>query len=201
VSPSRLRGVLLWITLVSSAMAWGLWPDRTRPNVAFVPDMSVSPAARTFAPVLTSRLPVSGTVARGSSPLHYEATEADALRAATELRMPETIGTADDRRWAGPAFAAFCRPCHGKEAHGDGLTIKRGFQPPPSLLTQHARDMKDGQMFHVLTYGQKLMPSQAAQLSIDDRWRLIRHVRELQQVHGVDPPLIGSTPPQGPPTP
>jgi len=40
--------------------------------------------------------------------------------------------------------------------------------------------MKDGQMFHVLTYGQGNMPSLAAQLSVDDRWSVILHMRMLQ---------------------
>jgi hypothetical protein len=43
-----------------------------------------------------------------------------------------------------------------------------------------SKDMKDGQLFHILTYGQGNMPSYAAQLSQDDRWRVIVHVRSLQ---------------------
>ena len=45
-------------------------------------------------------------------------------------------------------------------------------------------------MFHVITYGQKLMPSQASQVRADDRWRLILHVRQLQQRLPVDPPPV-----------
>lgn len=41
--------------------------------------------------------------------------------------------------------------------------------------------MKDGQLFHILTYGQGNMPSYATQLSREDRWRVIVHVRSLQQ--------------------
>ena len=69
--------------------------------------------------------------------------------------------------------------------------MKRGFQPPASLLTQRARDMKDGQMFHVITYGQKLMPSHAVQLPVADRWRLVRHIRDLQERLPIDPPPFG----------
>jgi hypothetical protein len=56
-------------------------------------------------------------------------------------------------------------------------------------------------MFHVITYGQKLMPSQASQVRADDRWRLILHVRRLQQRLPVDPPPFGSTPATEPPPP
>jgi mono/diheme cytochrome c family protein len=51
---------------------------------------------------------------------------------------------------------------------------------PPSLLAEHALKMKDGQMFHVLTFGQNNMPSYASQLSREDRWSVIGFVRSLQ---------------------
>jgi mono/diheme cytochrome c family protein len=40
--------------------------------------------------------------------------------------------------------------------------------------------MKDGQLFHILTYGQNNMPSYASQLSRDDRWNVILYVRAMQ---------------------
>jgi mono/diheme cytochrome c family protein len=40
--------------------------------------------------------------------------------------------------------------------------------------------MKDGQIFHILTYGQNNMPSYAGQISRDDRWKVIAYVRSLQ---------------------
>ena len=40
--------------------------------------------------------------------------------------------------------------------------------------------MKDGQLFHVLTYGQNNMPSYASQLSREDRWNAILYVRTMQ---------------------
>jgi mono/diheme cytochrome c family protein len=57
-----------------------------------------------------------------------------------------------------------------------------GFPPPPSLLSDRSLRMPDGQMFHILTYGQGNMPSIAAQLSEDDRWTAILHVRYLQKL-------------------
>jgi mono/diheme cytochrome c family protein len=35
-------------------------------------------------------------------------------------------------------------------------------------------------MFHILTFGQKNMPSHASQLSVKDRWSVIAYVRSLQ---------------------
>lgn len=41
--------------------------------------------------------------------------------------------------------------------------------------------MKDGQMFHVVTYGFGNMPSYAVQVSREDRWKAILHIRDLQR--------------------
>ncbi len=196
---------LIAVTCLSAGLAALLWPDWTHRNVSYAPDMAISPAAATYSPGALPladrrlRTPVPGTVPRGPLPLRYEATEAEALRAGLELHMPDAIVANNDPARGATLFAAFCQPCHGGEGHGDGVTMKRGFQPPPSLLTQPARDMKDGQMFHVITYGQKLMPSHASQVGSDDRWRLILHVRRLQVRWPVDPPPFGSAAVQGAP--
>jgi mono/diheme cytochrome c family protein len=202
-----LDRILIVIACAAAGLSLLLWPTWTRRNLTYAPDMAVSPAVTTYSSsavpedAQTFRAPVPGTVPRGPLPLHYEATEADALRAAVELQVPPGIAAEPDRMRAEKLFEIFCQPCHGSDGHGDGITIKRGFQPPPSLLTQHARDMRDGQMFHVITYGQKLMPSQASQVRADDRWRLIMHVRRLQQQLPVDPPPFGSPPATEPPPP
>ena len=56
-----------------------------------------------------------------------------------------------------------------------------GFPPPPSLSAEKTLKMRDGQMFHVLTFGQKNMPGYASQVSAEDRWKAILHVRSLQE--------------------
>ena len=53
--------------------------------------------------------------------------------------------------------------------------------PPPFLTAARATQMADGEMFHILTYGQGNMASYAAQLTREERWMVIRHVRSLQE--------------------
>jgi mono/diheme cytochrome c family protein len=77
-------------------------------------------------------------------------------------------------------FENFCQVCHGPFGLGDGPVTQGGFPPPPSLLAERAVRMPEGQMFHVLTYGQGRMPTVAPQLSREDRWCAILHVRQLQ---------------------
>ena len=78
-------------------------------------------------------------------------------------------------------YSTFCLPCHGAVGNGDGPVTMYGFPPPPSLGLEKSLAMSDGQMFHVLTFGQKNMPGYAAQVSADDRWKAILHVRGLQE--------------------
>ena len=77
-------------------------------------------------------------------------------------------------------YRTFCISCHGPNGAGDGPVTQRGFPPPPSMLTGKSPQMKDGQLFHILTYGQGSMAPFAAQLSRDLRWDVINYVRDLQ---------------------
>jgi mono/diheme cytochrome c family protein len=58
---------------------------------------------------------------------------------------------------------------------------QRGVPLPASLTAENAVQMKDGQLFHVITYGQKNMPAHAGQIARADRWKVILYVRELQR--------------------
>jgi mono/diheme cytochrome c family protein len=80
----------------------------------------------------------------------------------------------------GEVYRRYCISCHGPKGAGDGLVTQRGFPPPPSMLTGKSRQMKDGQLFHILTYGQGSMAPFAAQLSRELRWDVINYVRDLQ---------------------
>ncbi len=77
-------------------------------------------------------------------------------------------------------FRAYCICCHGPQGAGDGPVAKRGFPPPPPLPGGKSTQMKDGQLFHILTYGQGSMAPMNAQLSREQRWDVINFVRDLQ---------------------
>ena len=183
--------VMLNIALLLAALGlvignWALLPDRTRPNYEFLPDMAHAPRYNAFAPNpefadgQTLQLPPPGSIARGSMPLHYGPTPQDALRAGEELHSPVDGNNAQAQERGAVVFATYCAACHGPRATGDGTVTQRGFPSPPSLLLAHALNMKDGQVFHVLTYGQGNMPSYAGQVSRQDRWNVIAYLRTLQ---------------------
>ena len=84
-------------------------------------------------------------------------------------------------------YRIFCVSCHGATGAGDGPVAKRGFPPPPPLSTGKSVQMKDGQLFHILTYGQGSMAPMAAQLDRCSRWDVINYVRSLQSEQTPNP--------------
>ncbi|MBI3669609.1 MAG: c-type cytochrome [Acidobacteria bacterium] len=186
-STRKLNIVLLLVFLASLGLNWAARRDPTQPNREPLPEMVRTPRYNAFAPNpnfadgKTLQPPVPGTIPRGYLPLHYTAAKEDALRAGEELQNPLASADAGAAQRGAFVFTNFCLECHGAAGRGDGPVTLRGFPAPPSLLAERALNMKDGQMFHVLTYGQGNMPSYAAQLSREDRWKAILFVRSLQK--------------------
>jgi mono/diheme cytochrome c family protein len=183
------RGVVNFLLLLAFVGSLGLHlladRDRRLRNFEAMPDMAHSPAYDTLAPNpnfadgKTLQLPEPGTIARGQKPLHYGPSPEDAVRAGEKLPNPLTRDDSVRERGA-VLFTNYCQMCHGPGGQGDGPMMQRGIPPSASLVAENAVQMKDGQLFHVLTYGQRNMQSHAAQLTPDDRWKVILHVRSLQ---------------------
>jgi mono/diheme cytochrome c family protein len=186
---SWLNLVLFFALLTTAALCWFVKErDVSQPNYDFLPEaqMAYSVAYDSFSPNpnfpdgLTLRSPPQGAIARGQSPLHYQPTPEDALRAGRELKNPFTQDDSLRLKRGNEVFDHVCQVCHGPIGEGNGPVTQHGFPLSASLLAERAVQMKDGQMFHILTYGQGRMPALAAQLTPEDRWSAILHVRMLQ---------------------
>jgi mono/diheme cytochrome c family protein len=183
-----LNLALLAGIVVCLAGTWLLPADESRPNYDLMLEaqMAHSPAYDTFAPNanfadgMTLRTPPPGTIPRGEVPLHYEATPLDAARAGRELANPLPANHPGVRQRGASLFRTYCEICHGASGLGDGPLTRHGLPTPLSMLTGKAVQMKDGEMFHLLTYGQGNMPSHATQLPPGDRWCVIHYVRQMQ---------------------
>jgi mono/diheme cytochrome c family protein len=171
--------------------------DPREPNYELIPErqMGRSPAFGSYAPNpnfadgITFRPAAPHTIARGSQPFPYEPTPTDAARAGKELTNPLALSDAAAREQGAFFYGAYCQYCHGRTGMGDGPVSGRGFPAPLSFLKSQAMDMRDGEMFHILTYGKGNMPAQAAQLAPADRWAVILHVRVLQNKYTEVPPV------------
>jgi mono/diheme cytochrome c family protein len=124
------------------------------------------------------RRPVEGTVARGFLPYAFKGKPEEAAKTLVNPLLP----TKDVIDRGKTRFLTYCSPCHGNFARGDSR-LNGQFPSPPTLHSDKVRNWPDGSIYHVITEGQNVMPSYAAQISRDDRWAIIHYLRVLQRAH------------------
>ena len=134
-----------------------------------------------FADKRASRPPVEGTVARGSLdaaagslPPPGPPGAADLV---TALPMPLTRELLARGR---QRYEIFCTPCHDRTGGGQGMVVRRGYRPPPSLHIDRLRDAPVGHFYDVMTRGLGAMPDYAQQIPSQDRWAIAAYVKALQ---------------------
>ncbi len=175
-----------------------------RRGVEFLPEMVVPVAAESYAshPSLpdqrTLQAPPAGTIARGSSPFRLAPGEEGSVQAANILDNPLEEGLEGELARGERIYGIYCRLCHGATGRGDGPVAQRGFPMPPAWLASRARDLADGQLFHLITVGQGNMPGHAGQIDSLDRWRAVLWVRRLQEA--APAPDAGVAPAEGAPS-
>jgi hypothetical protein len=77
-------------------------------------------------------------------------------------------------------FNIYCSPCHSRVGDGNGMVVRRGFRQAASYHTDKLRNAPVGHFFDVITNGFGAMPSYAARVEPDDRWRIAAYIRVLQ---------------------
>ncbi|MDZ4711159.1 MAG: quinol:electron acceptor oxidoreductase subunit ActD [bacterium] len=122
------------------------------------------------------RQPVNGTVARGFMPYEFQGMPDSLVK---NLSNPlavskEVLERGQDR------YNIYCSPCHGYFGEGDGR-LKGQFPKPPTIHSVKVTNWPDGNIYHVITNGQNVMPSYSEQISRDDRWAIIHYMRALQR--------------------
>ncbi len=180
---------VLWLLpciVLLLALERALRPNTEERNYEAFTEMAYSQALESLSPSpelpggLTQQPIVPGVVVRGRLPFRFGPGPEEALRAGRELANP--YGDEPEVLARGALlYKRFCVVCHAGDGNGQGPVVQRGMLPPPSLHGARAVQMSDGEMFHVLTMGQGNMASYAAQIAAPDRWKVIRHVRRLQE--------------------
>jgi mono/diheme cytochrome c family protein len=122
------------------------------------------------------RRPVEGTVARGFLPYAFKGKPDEAGRFLANPLLP----TKEVLERGKSKYLTFCSPCHGNFGRGDSR-LQGQFPNPPTLHSDKVRNWPDGNIYHVMTDGQNIMPSYATQVSKDDRWAIVQHIRVLQR--------------------
>jgi mono/diheme cytochrome c family protein len=174
------------------ALNWILGRDPSQPNDQFLPEMVDAVPYPAFAanPNLpdgkTLQAAPEGTIPRGHLPLHYKNTPEDAKRAGEELKNPYPPDHAVIKKQGAILYGNYCAVCHGLAGDGKGPMTERAERvlPPTSLVADKTKVLKDGQLFHVVSFGQGKMAPYAGQLSREARWSIVGYVRSLQKQGG-----------------
>ena len=77
-------------------------------------------------------------------------------------------------------YERFCEHCHGKKGAGDGL-VGQVFLGVPNYSSDAIKDKPEGHLFHVITHGKGRMGAHASQISVEDRWKIVKYVQKLQK--------------------
>ncbi|HLU99852.1 MAG TPA: cytochrome c [Acidobacteriota bacterium] len=165
-----------------------------RRGLEYFPDMAYSKAAETqgaysvFPGQMTQQLPVPGTFHRDQPLVQFSADEEGRRKAGEELANPLQSSSdrsqEEDAATAGRGrvlYSRFCQPCHGTNGEGDGAVVRRGYPPPPSLRRPTTVGYADGELYHIISYGIGNMPAYRSLIPLEERWMIVRHLRELQR--------------------
>lgn len=154
-------------------------PIHLNPNMDNQEKYKSQSESRFYADGATMRPLVPGTVARGQlrdDAAYYTGKD----ESGNYADNPKTITTLLLNRGR-ERFDIYCSPCHGRVGDGRGIMVKHEYIPPPSFHQDRIRDMKDGNLFEIVSGGIRNMPSYAHQISVDDRWAIIAYLRALQR--------------------
>jgi len=158
--------------------------DNSKPGFTFMDDMYKSLALETYAATTqfengtVAQQPVEGTVPRDYVVYEYENTTEGYDLAKVELKMPAEYKTDQALEEGKELYSIFCTHCHGDKGDGQGHLVKiEKFPPVPAY---NSRNITEGSIYHVIMYGRGLMGSHASQLTNDERWKIVRYVKELR---------------------
>jgi hypothetical protein len=171
------RRLLLGGTLVLLAMSGAIGCFRL--HMYDQPRYEPLEASSTFENGQSARLPVAGTVARGSlkeDRHYYTGMQGDSVFTET-FPFPVTMEVLERGR---DRYNIFCTPCHDRVGTGRGMVVRRGFKQPTSYHDDRLRRQPAGYFFDVITNGFSTMPSYARQIPVQDRWAIVAYIRALQ---------------------
>ncbi|MFP5438535.1 MAG: c-type cytochrome [Bacteroidia bacterium] len=169
--------------VVSAATALTSCFDKSEPNYQYMPNMYESVGYETYSESKAfnngkeGQLPATGSIPRGFTPYEYPNTEEGYIAAKANLTSP--LAPAEISEEKGKAlFTVYCAICHGDKGDGKGNLAKREkFAGVPNYKD---REITEGSVFHVETYGRNMMGSHANQLNTAERWQVAHYVMKLK---------------------
>jgi len=76
-------------------------------------------------------------------------------------------------------YTIFCVPCHGVSGAGNGPVAKKLPVPPMNLTNDFIqKDTFESWVFAMISFGGRVMPAYANDLSVEERWDVVNYVRQ-----------------------
>jgi len=198
--------------------------EGNNPGRAYMPDMYYSRAYEAYGYNASDRydkdlaargihynaLPVAGTMARGDVEMYPLPASDSGYAMAVNFKNPYDTATLNtsQRKEAERLYLVNCAICHGTALDGNGPLWKGGDGPypaaPRNLKDDYSKKLADGQIYHVIMYGKGQMGSYASQVHPEQRWWIIKYIREKQGTGGTaagagatDSTMVGGVPAKG----
>ena len=164
------------------------------PGFEYMPDMYRSPSIGAQSEHNIENYnskPVLGTVARGKlSTFNYSSSNEDYLRAGLESTYPTSFVKTEKTLDQGKGlYVMMCSHCHGINGDGKGSVDHPVYSAIPSYSDSiqirrtggNMRDLKEGHLFHSITYGLNAMGPHSYLLSEEERWKIVYYIQEKLQ--------------------
>ena len=157
--------------------------DKNSPNYQYFPDMYESVGYETysessaFANGKEAQMVPKGAIARGFESYDYPNTNEGYEMAKANSKSPlDSIAKNSDK--GAQLFGIYCAICHGDAGDGQGKLVKREkFLGIPNYAD---REITEGSVYHVVTYGLNAMGSHANQMTQEERWMVSSYVMKLK---------------------
>jgi len=124
---------------------------------------------------------VAGTVARG------HLNDDELLHTGKVGGQPAAVFpfaiTREDLDRGEERYNIYCSPCHGRTGEGNGMVVQRGYRQAANYHIDRLRQAPVGYFYDVISNGFGVMPDYRAQITPEDRWRIVAYVRALQLSH------------------
>lgn len=128
---------------------------------------------------MTMRVPPANTVPRsekGYLPYRIPKDSLDLAARTMKNPLPKTDEVLAEGQIL---YGRFCDHCHGGAGQADGAVADK--YPGIANLTGAAyQNITEGHIFHVITWGKGLMQPHGSQIQPEDRWKIARYVKKLQ---------------------
>ena len=159
--------------------------DKSKPNYQFFPNMYESVSYETYSEHdvfkggVEAQLPAEGSLKRGFVPYEYEDTPEGLALAKANLKSPLDPAMIDEKK-SKELYNIYCAICHGDKGDGKGKLVQsEKFLGVPNYAD---REITEGSIYHVITYGLNSMGSHANLLSQEERWQVTDYVLKLKAV-------------------